>query len=81
MRWLLNCLPVDNFKALAFLCLFLRSYIKQEEYNYMSPEAMAACWAPIIFNYRADLNSMTSLKSLFVMLINNWEKFFVIKFD
>lgn len=77
IRWLLSCLSLETYKALAFLCLLLNSYAKHEQYNLMSAESLAICWGPIVFDVDANVEMISRTTKLLSLFIKNWDKFFL----
>ena len=77
IRWLLSCLPLENYKALAFLCLLLNSYAKNESFNLMAAESLAICWGPIVFDVDANVEMISRITKLLTLFIKNWDKFFL----
>lgn len=77
IRWLLSCLSLENYKALAFLCLLLNSYAKHESFNLMAAESLAICWGPIVFDVDANVEMISRITKLLNLFIKNWDKFFL----
>jgi hypothetical protein len=76
LRWELSCLPLCNYKALAFICLLLNSYAKYEALNLMTAESLAICWAPILFDVDANIEQISRITRILSMLIKKWDEFF-----
>jgi hypothetical protein len=77
IRWILSCLSLENYKALAFLCLLLNSYAKNESFNLMEAESLAICWGPIVFDVEANVKIISRITKLLALFIKNWDKFFL----
>lgn len=77
IRWLLSCISLENYKALAFLCLLLNSYAKNESFNLMAAESLAICWGPIVFDVDANVEMISKITKLLTLFIKNWDKFFL----
>ena len=77
IRWILSCLTLENYKALAFLCLLLNSYAKNESFNLMATESLAICWGPIVFDVEANVEMISKITKLLTLFIKNWDKFFL----
>lgn len=77
IRWLFTCLPLEHFKALGVLCLLLNCYAKHEKFNLMSPESLAICWGPIVFDYDFSVEQVKGINKLMTLFITKWDKFFL----
>lgn len=80
IRWLLTCIPFENYKALGLLCALLNRYAREEGSNLMTAGSLAICWSPIIFDLDADILLYKKITKIMTLFITNWDKFFILPF-
>lgn len=77
IRWLLTCIPIENYKALGMVCLLLKLYSAHEHLNMMSVNSLSICWGPILFSFDMDLDQVNRVTKILAMLISQWSQFFL----
>lgn len=81
---ILNCLPLENYKALGMICLLLKLYSEHWADTLMSDENLAIIWAPSLFDVpngmeEGDRKITPVIIKILHLFIRRWEKFFVCK--
>ena len=81
---ILNCLPLENYKALAMICLLLKLYSEHWTDTLMSDENLAIIWAPNLFDLpggmeEGDRKVTPVIIKLLNLFIKRWDKFFICK--
>lgn len=80
----LNCLPLENYKALAMVCLLLNLYSENEQDTKMDDLSLSKQWALNLFDVPETKEEMAfevtdCVIKLLHLFIKRWECFFICK--
>ena len=81
IRWILFYLPLENYKALASLCILLNKYAQHEEANQMSADSLAVCWTPVLFDVDTNVKYIEIITKVMSLFIKYNEMFFIFPFQ